>query len=114
MAQKVRMEQWAQIMRTRRESGQSVRVWCAENGIKEKTFYYWQSKIRQAACDQIAKQEEGLPRTGLVPAGWAQVTAKASGESTLTIEIGSIRIRASQNTDMDLLGKVCQVLVPQC
>ena len=114
LAQKVRLEQWAQVMRTRSESGESVRAWCASNDINEKTFYYWQRKLRQAACDQITKQEGSLQKTGLIPAGWAQVTTKISVEETLTIKIGSIMIQATQNTDMDLLAKVCQALVPPC
>lgn len=114
MAQKVRMEQWAQVMRTRMESGQSVRTWCTKNRVNEKTFYYWQRKLRNVACEQMAKREGNTPRTGLVPAGWTQVEAKAPPENSLTIEIGSIRIRAGHNTDMGLLGKVCQALVMQC
>ena len=114
LAQKVRLERWAQVMRERSESGESVRAWCETNGINEKTFYYWQRKLRQAACDQINEQEGSLQKIGLIPAGWAQVTAKKPAEETLTIEIGRIRIKAGQNTDMDLLAKVCQALVPSC
>ena len=114
LAQKVRLEQWAQVMRARKESGESVRAWCAANNINEKTFYYWQSKLRQAVCDHITKHEENIPRTGLMPAGWTQVATKMPALSTLTIEIGCVKIQATQNTDMDLLAKVCQALVKPC
>ena len=114
LAQKVRLEQWAQVMRERSESGESVRAWCASNDINEKTYYYWQRKLRQAACDQITKQEGSLQKTGLIPAGWAQVAARDPAEETLTIQIGSIMIQATQNTDMALLAKVCRALVPSC
>ena len=114
LAQKVRMERWAQEMRARNESGESVRAWYASNGINEKTFYYWQRKLRQAARGQITEQERSLQKTGLIPAGWAQVETKEPTEETLTILIGSITIQATQKTDMDLLVKVCRALVPPC
>ena len=120
-ARKVRLEQWAQVMQTRKESGKSVRAWCVANNINEKTFYYWQRKLRLAACDHISKREEHMPclsadraRTGLIPTGWTQVATKMPASGALTIEIGYIKIQATQNTDMDLLTKVCQALVPPC
>ena len=41
--QRVRMEEWAQQMRTCRESGSSVAGWCRENGSNPKT--YWLSSL---------------------------------------------------------------------
>ena len=36
-----RLQEWAQIHRRCRESGLSNREFCRQNGIAEKTFYYW-------------------------------------------------------------------------
>jgi len=107
-----RLGQWAQIMRARRESGLTVKAWCAENNINEKTYYYWQNKLRQATCEQINKQAP--PKADLIPTGWTQITTAAANgpsEEVLTIEIGSSRIRANSNTSPELLAKVCRVLV---
>ena len=127
LAQKVRMEQWAEIMRIRIESGEPVRRWCAENNINEKTYYYWQRKLRQTTCDYIRKQKESLENTGLqcsenirtniIPTRWTQVSSKTkiekteSIENTVIIEIGSIKVQAKEKTDMELLSKVCKTLL---
>lgn len=47
----VRMAQWKSIIAEclSRPEGQSTKQWLAEKGIHEKTYYYWQRKIRQEA-----------------------------------------------------------------
>ena len=116
LAHQVRLSEWAQLMRTRRESGLTIRSWCANNGINEKTYYYWQKKLRHVACSQISDPSSG--KTGLIPTGWSQVSTVAESEETipetLAIEIGSSRIHATKSTDVDLLAKVCRVMMSLC
>ena len=38
---------WAERITACRSSGMTVRAWCKENGIAEKTYYYWQRRIYQ-------------------------------------------------------------------
>ncbi len=45
MTARVRMGQWAVIMGKRRESGQTVRTGCHENGVAEKTYYCFLSSV---------------------------------------------------------------------
>lgn len=116
LTQEFRLRQWAQVMRDRRESGQTVRAWCRENEINEKTYYYWQNKLRQAVCEEVTRKQ--LPKAELIPRGWAQVTEGATEDArapeTLIIEIGSSRIQATKNTDTELLAKVCRVIMSLC
>ena len=42
-----RVELWAERIAECRSSGMSVRAWCMENEISEKTYYYWQRKLYQ-------------------------------------------------------------------
>lgn len=46
-----RLKEWTEVYRRCRESGLSNREFCRENGIAEKTFYYWLKKLREAAID---------------------------------------------------------------
>ena len=75
VSKQVRLSHWAGVMRERNESGNSVRKWCQENGISEKTYYYWQRKLREAACEQRTEVYE-TRKTSLVPAGFAEVEVR--------------------------------------
>jgi putative transposase len=43
----IRQAQWEQIVAECNAAGISKKEWCAKNGIPEKSFYYWQRRIRQ-------------------------------------------------------------------
>ena len=40
-----RVQLWAERIAECRSSGKSVRAWCRENEISEKTYYYWQRRL---------------------------------------------------------------------
>ena len=44
----VREQQWYQTITTAKQSGQSIKSWCAENGVPLSSFYSWQRKMRSA------------------------------------------------------------------
>ena len=47
-----RLAEWGDRISTCRYSGMSVRNWCREHGISEKTYYYWQRRVFQAVTAQ--------------------------------------------------------------
>ena len=53
--QDVRRAQWFDIVTAcqARPDGISAKRWLAENGIKEKAYYYWQGKFRREACAKL-------------------------------------------------------------
>ena len=51
-----RVQLWAERIAECRSSGKSVRAWCRENEISEKTYYYWQRRLYQ----QIVSATEGV------------------------------------------------------
>ena len=42
-----RVQVWAERIAECRSSGKSVRAWCREKEISEKTYYYWQRRLYQ-------------------------------------------------------------------
>lgn len=57
-----RLQEWAQIHSRCRESGLSNREFCRQNGIAEKTFYYWLRKLRETAVEsqpQLVALDDG-------------------------------------------------------
>ena len=47
-----RLAVWTQRIAECRSSGTSVKSWCRENGVSEKTYYYWQRRIFKLAQEQ--------------------------------------------------------------
>lgn len=45
----IRISNWRSIIEQcqARPEGQSAKQWLADNGISEKTYYYWQRRVRQ-------------------------------------------------------------------
>ena len=54
-----RLQQWGQIVQQCRESGMSNRDFCRQNGITEKTYYYWLRKLRMAAAGKDSPEYAG-------------------------------------------------------
>lgn len=46
---KVRCEQWANIIKECLASGMNKTAWCREHGISDKSFFYWQRRLREEA-----------------------------------------------------------------
>jgi len=135
IAAEYRLSHWAQIMREKSQSGLSAKDFCQKIGISENTYFYWQKRLREAACRElttvkpqetvelitnrpiIPKTDEPIiPKTKepLAPSGWAVCTAietTAEKDKALAIEIKGCRVLAEADTDSGLLMKVCRMLV---
>lgn len=59
----VRLNQWKLIIGQcqSRPEGQTAKQWLAENGIREKTYYYWLRRIRKEAYSQMSDGNMSLP-----------------------------------------------------
>jgi putative transposase len=105
-----RMSQWTKIIQSRIDSGLSIKDFCQANGISRHAYFYWQKKLRERACTAIEAAEETRSR---VPGGWMQLAPKReyAVKETLGIEINGCNITVDAETDLELLKKVCRVLM---
>lgn len=53
MRNRYRLQQWTEIIRDCRSSGQTVVRWCADHEVNVKSYYYWLRKVREAACESL-------------------------------------------------------------
>ena len=121
MTQQVRLSHWSGIMRERKESGQSIRSWCQEKGINEKTFHYWQQKLRKAACEQFV-ETKAASETSLAPLRFAEVRVEEPLSTTgvketpgqLHVEVGGARITAQSEYPPDKLAALLRELMRPC
>lgn len=109
VATEYRMAQCAQMLQARQGSRQSIGAFCEASGISKNTYFYWQRKLREAACSELAVRSE---EENIALSGWARMSgAKAScAMESVAIEVGGCRVIATEETDPGLLGKVCRVL----
>ena len=56
-----RKQQWTQIIRECQSSGLSKKEYCRQQGISEKTYYYWLRKLRSKAAEGIPQIVEVEP-----------------------------------------------------
>lgn len=111
IAAEYRLSHWAQIMRERQESGMSIKSFCKSAGFHENVYYYWQRKLREAACTELARRDSEADK-GLTPSGWARLEPSPSSatESGITIEVGGCCVTATTSTDPALLAQICRML----
>ena len=108
-ATQYRLSQWAKIVQARQESGQTIKDFCQAMEISKSQYFYWQRKLRNLACTELALQDETLDTT---PNGWIQVTSAQAQQTkkALKIEIGGFQINVDTETDLELLKNICRVL----
>jgi len=134
IAEEYRLGHWAAVMRERRESGLTVKAYCKRIGICGNTYFYWQRRLREATCEELAARGEGgaiSREQSLVPKGWtACTTVESTTEGStkvtsatvepiakgkaLAVEIGTYRVLVEAETEPELLAKVCRTLVSLC
>jgi hypothetical protein len=128
IAAEYRLAHWAGIMRERQESGLSIRAYCERSGFHENIYYYWQRKLREAACEKLAGQQPAAnpETTALVPGGWAVCEINEScnshpaeeresykrepAKNTIYIELGKCRIVVTAETNHEMLAEVYRTL----
>lgn len=112
-----RMSHWAGVLQERSASGQSIKEYCKTAGIAENVYYYWQRKLRTAACEELAIRT-GHPAAAsdpsIVPRGWAVCKTAEPAGKTLEVEINGCRVRVEADADPEQLAKVFRVLKSLC
>ena len=119
MAQQVRLAQWAQVMRERSEGGTSIRQYCRESGINEKTYLYWQGRLREAACKHLSLQRRSSEQTTQLPQRFTELRMAEAPEprresSALQIEVGEIRINADSTYPPEQLAALLHAVTKRC
>jgi len=116
-----RMGQWAPMIKKCKESGLTILKFCEKNGISENSYYYWQRKLRETACEALAKspnKETTLVPTVFVEARQAEPTSQSIASSgpqyQVNIEARGVRLSASSEYPVEKLVKLLREAVRSC
>ena len=100
------LTKWAEMVRSCKNSGMTVRAWCLEHGVNEKTYYYRQKQLCNALPESAGKSVQF--------AEVSRPTGNAVDEGVIQIRIGAAEIRADGHTNLDLLREVVRIAIEIC
>ena len=122
VATEYRLAHWAGVMREREESGLSIRAFSEKSGFHENRYFYWQKKLREIACEEMAKVQGN--KTSLAPPTiFAEVklpmqpalpTTPGVSHNNICIESSGIRLMAGGEYPIDKLAKLLRVVRQEC
>ena len=94
----LRLRNWTEIIHAKQESGLTNREFCAQNGIAEKTYYYWLRKVRQSTLKrttpELVQLEADQPAT----------------ERMIRIRYGSAELNLPENVDLTAVAALLDSL----
>ncbi len=103
------LNQWTEIVRKCRSSGQTVAIFCNEQNLNPKIYYYWLRLVREAACEALPAIANEKNR--IVPLTLGESTAcpsKSAVNTKITLYYGEFSLDLDENTIrtlMNLQGK---------
>jgi hypothetical protein len=119
-----RMTYWAQVLKERRESGESIEGFCQTRGISRDRYFYWQRKLREAACSRLVSVQMSDAKSSIIPVGFAEVQLqppqRQGSESSysqsgfLVAEASGVRLSVDSAYPADKLGYLLRELVTLC
>ena len=120
MAAEYRLAHWSQIMKDRKERGQSIKAYCEGEGIHENVYYYWQRKLREAACGRLSGihgEKPALPEfteVRLVDHATRLPVQEIPVNNEIRIETEGFRITASSTFPMEILAVLLREMAQKC
>ena len=72
---------WEEAMRRWKESGQSVRAFCHNEGVRESAFYFWRRELAQRSQSTDAVRKSRPPASPLTTASHSSERASARHSS---------------------------------
>ena len=110
-----KLNQWTQIIRECRNSGQKVQDWCKDNNIDPKKYYYWLSQVRKAATQALPatlKDSSIIPinlqkENSVVPTP-SQIVS--SNDIVATISVGNVIVQLSNHASSDFILNVMKAM----
>lgn len=113
VANNYRLNQWIEIIKECRMSGQSIASWCSKRGINPNSYYYWLRRVRKAACEalpsinatgnQIVQLE--VPAKNLVG-----ITGDKTFSASIVLHVAGVTMEIQSNASAVLIENTLRAL----
>ena len=100
MNQQNKLALWAGRISERRNSGQTVKAWCRENGVCEQTCYKWQKRLFE-----MAKAQQEVPFAEITP-----TQPVHCGNVAITVRISGVEADIHSGADAATVETVLRIL----
>ena len=126
IAMQYRLQQWAGIIQDCKESGLSIREYSKNAGFHENRYYYWQKKLREVTCEELARANPGQTSLAPIEAGcrtpviWAGIGKRELGTTAtpisrnITISRDGWAVTVEPGFDPVLLAEALRVVSRVC
>jgi len=111
---------WAEMVQACRNSGQTVRTWCEDNGVNIKTYYYRLRKLRLIALGSKEKSMEAMPVKTETYSAFAELTlceshlpeadSEVAYTLAVTIKAGSMTINIHNGAGAAVITNVIRAV----
>lgn len=88
-----RAQQWAMLIQESKSSGLTNKDFCIQRGVSEKSFYYWQKKLRTKLVKAAAPQ-------------LVQLEADSAPAELLQINFRGAELKLPADVDMDAVSAI--------
>ena len=102
-----RVAEWTNRVRECRSSGVSVKVWCAEQGIKTATYYRWEHEVLTRADGGTSKPEGHPVFVELPEAVIHKEEVQRNGRVVAEMETGKGVVRIYEGADAEIIRALC-------
>ena len=97
------------LIHERQQSGQSVRAWCLQNGIRENSYYYWLRIIRREALRETENRSGALVRVEPEKLA-AETVSSRSSSGGIVIRAHGVETEFPTGTDIGMLAAFVKAL----
>lgn len=108
-----RLNQWTEIIRECRSSGQSVASWCDNHNVRKSSYYYWLKQARVAACESFpalsTSKQEIVPLDIPSPALGAGFQAEEV-HSAIIVRFDSVTLELHNSASATLIENTLKAL----
>ena len=117
VAMEIRLAGWTQALKERIAKGESINEFCQNKGINRNAYFYWQRKVREAVCEQLAEAQNqtALPEPAFKEVVLAEpILPETIGVGCICVETSSCKITAGSAYPTEALAALLRELVRPC
>lgn len=105
----MRHRSWMEDYAKQQESGLTVKAWCQEKGITQKTFYYRLRVLREEACSLLSTEQDkpAADAPEFVRVGMPKTVEDSSG---IKIKLDSVEISISPDASNEHVRMVLEAI----